>query len=384
MPIGLVITFVLFGLCTAAALWPPKRPQVLARITYFIGVGINEIPQYIALLLFTFCLLAFLSGDVTSLAGWTITMTALLIILLGLFSLAWRARGARSIVAEALHASGISLQSSKNVSSQIWRPAWLVWLWPFPIRPRSVVRIANLRYGPHRKQRLDVYHHRSTPTGSPALLYLHGGGYYTGNKHFEALGLLHHLAEQGWVCVSANYRLRPEADFLDHLTDAKRALSWVHEQAGAYGADASRVVIAGSSAGGHLSALCAVSQNDPALQAGFENSDTSVSAVVCLYGYYNRYYAREPDEKILSSPLEANYSKAPPFFIAHGTLDNWVSVEDARALVQKLRAESSSPTVYVEFPGAQHGFDVFRSARFQSVIDGVNLFLNGITDKRSR
>ncbi len=65
--------------------------------------------------------------------------------------------------------------------------------------------------------------------------------------------MLYRLAGRGWVCISANYRLSPAARFPDHLVDAKKVIAWVREHGARYGADASNLVVAGSSAGGATS-----------------------------------------------------------------------------------------------------------------------------------
>ena len=52
-------------------------------------------------------------------------------------------------------------------------------------------------------------------------------------------------------------------EFPDHLIDAKRVIAWVREHGPEYGADPSKVFVAGSSAGGHLAALAALTPNDP-------------------------------------------------------------------------------------------------------------------------
>lgn len=65
---------------------------------------------------------------------------------------------------------------------------------------------------------------------------------------------------------------------------------------------------------------------------------------------------------------------APPVFVAHGDADALVQVEHARAFVRRLRGASSAPVVYAELPGGQHGFDLFRSVRFEAVIDGIEAF----------
>ena len=65
---------------------------------------------------------------------------------------------------------------------------------------------------------------------------------------------------------------------------------------------------------------------------------------------------------------------APPFFVVHGDQDTYTPAEGARALVEHLRAVSSSPVLYAELPGAQHSFDLFHSVRFETVIDAIEAF----------
>jgi len=121
------------------------------------------------------------------------------------------------------------------------------------------------------------------------LVYFHGGGYDGGRKSIEGRALLFRLASQGWVTISANYRLRPRVTFFDHLTDVKKVIAWVREHGHAYGADPSTLFLSGGSAGGHLSSIAALTQNDPRYQPGFEEADTSVTAVASLYGWYGGY-----------------------------------------------------------------------------------------------
>jgi acetyl esterase/lipase len=78
--------------------------------------------------------------------------------------------------------------------------------------------------------------------------------------------------------VSANYRLRPAARHPDHLVDLKRVIAWVRGHGHEFGADPATLFVSGSSAGGHLAALAALTPNDPAFQPGFEDVDTSVTA----------------------------------------------------------------------------------------------------------
>jgi acetyl esterase/lipase len=136
--------------------------------------------------------------------------------------------------------------------------------------------------------------------------------------------------------------------------------------------------MSGSSTGAHLTALCALTQDDPDLQPGFEDGITRVDGAVCLYGYYGRYYGRGADESPLSTPFALDATDAPPFLLAHGDRDSWTSVEDARALAARLRQQSRRPVVYLELPGGQHGFDLLRSWRFEAVLGAVDTFVEAV------
>ena len=85
-----------------------------------------------------------------------------------------------------------------------------LWALIAPLRlpdPR-VRRDRNVSYGPGGKANLlDVYRRRDTTAG-PVFVYFHPGGFHSGSKNRQAKLLLETLAVQGWVCVSANYRLR--------------------------------------------------------------------------------------------------------------------------------------------------------------------------------
>jgi acetyl esterase/lipase len=111
--------------------------------------------------------------------------------------------------------------------------------------------------------------------------------------------------------------------------------------------------------------------NDPAFQPDFERADTTVSGVICLYGYYGPIEAKG---QLPSSPLAYVGKDAPPFFVAHGDLDRLVLAKDARGFVERLVSVSQNPVVYAELPGAQHAFDLFHSLRFEKVVDAIEAF----------
>jgi len=138
------------------------------------------------------------------------------------------------------------------------------------------------------------------------FVHFHSGGTVIGNKNRESLPLLCHLASQGWVCISANYRLREAAQFTDLLIDVKKVIAWVRQHGTEYGANPETLILAGTSSGGQLAAPAGFTQNDRRFQPGFEREDTSVSGVVYLGGFYGFPGAAWP-------ALEADAANAPPF-----------------------------------------------------------------------
>jgi acetyl esterase/lipase len=357
---------------------PPGRPRMLARVRWLLGTALNA-PFVFCLVLAAATALAISSGDIDSPGAWAVVGAAL-VTMVGLVVVARRGLRTSSAVERAL-SQGLGPDWAAAVDAGIDArrhprlPLARIVLWPFPWLPRpgAVERIRNIRYGDAgRKNLLDLYRHRSHPSRAPTLVYVHGGGFFSGRKSFEARPLIHRLASHGWVCISANYRLRPAASFPDHLIDLKRVIAWVREHGEEYGADPESVFVAGSSAGGHMAAMAALTPNDPAFQPGFEDAETSVSGAITLYGYLGNYYGQGPE----SSPGAYVRTDAPPFFIAQGARDTYSPrfVEIARGFVEKLRSVSSSPVLYAELPGAQHSFDLFHSIPFEATIDGIEDF----------
>jgi acetyl esterase/lipase len=283
------------------------------------------------------------------------------------------------------------------------------WFVPLRLTHPDVVHVKDQRFSDlHPRLRLDVFHRRDLPQGAPTLVQLHGGAWVIGKKEEQGRPLMLHLALLGWVCFAPNYRLSPRATWPDHLVDVKRAIAWVREHGHRWGADPGFLVVTGGSAGGQLAALAALTQNDPRYQPGFEDADTSVHGCVPYYGVYDiegetgTRAEKQRERRVLgplvfkqrrrsaaelyreASPVAQVRADAPPFLVVHGRNDTLVPVEEARLFVERLRAVSTSPVLYLELPGTQHAFDVFPSIRNAHVVRAVGRFVELLRRQSAR
>jgi acetyl esterase/lipase len=278
---------------------------------------------------------------------------------------------------------------------------------PFRMRRPGVERIRDLEYGASLpgdkggRNRLDVVRPTAPGERRPALLQIHGGGWVIGDKREQGAPLMTHLAERGWVSFAINYRLSPRATFPDHIVDVKRAIRWIREHGAEFGADPDFLCVTGGSAGGHLTALAAVTANDPRFQPGFEHVDTRLAAAVPFYGVYDfldrfgirgtqkmePFLARmvlkcTPEENRelweAASPISHVSPEAPPFLLVHGTHDSLVWPEEMRAFERALAEKSRQPVLVLELAGAQHAFDTFHSPRSAHVVRAVTAFLEHV------
>jgi acetyl esterase/lipase len=274
------------------------------------------------------------------------------------------------------------------------------WLKPFGFSSNKIETIKNITYGPNDRNTLDLYkptNHSNKPM--PVMLQIHGGGWMLGFGDRQGLPLRNKLVEAGWIFVAINYRLSPTHKFPDHLIDCKQALHWIKENIAEYGGDPDFIMTTGGSAGGHLCSLLALTANNeqPMLQPGFEQTNTSVQGCIPMYGVYdfvdrNQHRANlsiidfleknimptslDDDKKLwdLASPIAQAHKDRPPFMVIHGELDTLSFVEDAKYFVKALRETSNVPCVYTELPTTQHAFDIFYSPRCVHSINAMHTF----------
>jgi acetyl esterase/lipase len=384
---------ILWSLCAVNLFRPASRPPGLAVLSWMAGFAVGELAPWWIALQGALTLGLAVGGALETAPG----RVGLLLSIASASAIWIHHRGASSAAPRSLAGLDAAGLPGTAGPAQVPRAP----LRPWPSAPKSVERLRGIpfaRYGENALL-LDVYRRRGAGP-SPVLFQIHGGAWIVGSRTNQALPLMHHMAERGWACVSVDYRLSPRATFPEHLIDVKRALRWVRELGPWYGCDPELVVVTGGSAGGHLAALTALTANDPEYQPGFEQVDTRVAGCVAFYGVYD---FTDPDHRSLrdllerrvmkvplrtdpaayrrASPIARVHREAPPFLVIQGDSDSLVPAIGARRFVDALRRGSAAPVAYVEVEGAQHAFDLLRSARALGAVEGVERFLSWVRDE---
>lgn len=224
------------------------------------------------------------------------------------------------------------------------------------------------------------------PASTPVLVYFHGGGWVEGRKENATFMLLPWLA-MGWNVVNVEYRLGKVAPAPAAVEDVRCAMRWIGLHAAEQGFDASTVVVAGDSAGGHLALMAAMLPAGSRFDRACPTSDATrwgggsepalkVAAVVNWYGIADlgpmldgsqqRHYAVEwfgsggdgaLDRKALArelSPLYLVRPGGPPVITVHGRRDPVVPYSQAEALHATLD-RAAVPNRLVTIPAGNHG-----------------------------
>jgi acetyl esterase/lipase len=135
------------------------------------------------------------------------------------------------------------------------------------------------------KNLLDLF----LPTGSgwPVLVFIHGGGWTSGDKSLRAGGadiygnIGRFYASRGIGVAVISYRLQPKVAWPDQLADAAHAVAWVQATVARYGGDPDTIVVSGHSAGAQLAARIAL---DPAPLAALGVPRQAIRGFVSVSG----------------------------------------------------------------------------------------------------
>ena len=206
---------------------------------------------------------------------------------------------------------------------------------------------------------------------APGLLFIPGGGWVTANHELlkERYGIP--MAERGYVCVTATYRIMEQAIWPAAIEDVKSMLRWMRANADNLGIDPERIALGGKSAGGHLSLLAAATNGSSEFDGDGPNAGYSsrISAVIGVApaSDIREYWRREPlgpytanDSSVsaltAANPVERVTSDYPPTLLVHGTKDDRVPHQMTLRMFAALE-EAGVPADLRLFAHQDHMFD---------------------------
>ena len=220
----------------------------------------------------------------------------------------------------------------------------------------------------------------TTPTAPerrrPAVLLIHGGGMVVGSPQFEAFEAGRLARELNAVVVSPAYRLAPEHPFPAAVDDCMATLRWMRSHADELGIDADRIAVAGSSAGGGLSAAVAQRSTDEGIwlraqvlvypmmddRTALRDDHGGRGQFMWTPGSsrwaWTAYLGREPQEseapEYAAPARRTDLSGLPPAWVGVGDLD--ILYDEGVAYAERLEA-CGVPCELVAVPGMYHGAD---------------------------
>lgn len=236
--------------------------------------------------------------------------------------------------------------------------------------------------------------HRPGGPAAGVIVWVHGGAWRSGTR--EGVDLKG-LTALGWAIASVDYRLSPQAKFPAQIHDIKAAIRYLRARANQLGLPASRFVVAGSSAGGHLAAVVGVTNGHAELEGSVGTdltTSSNVQAIVDLYGASNLvtilkqstphglnvrvpaldlFLGGQPDAvpelARLASPVFHVDAQDPPLLLMHGDQDPQMPINQSHELVGAYE-QAGRPVVFKVMHGSAHGGPAFTSEASLRLIDG--------------
>ncbi|MBK1878244.1 alpha/beta hydrolase [Pelagicoccus mobilis] len=229
---------------------------------------------------------------------------------------------------------------------------------------------------------------------SPGLIvWVHGGAWRAGSRESVPI---RPLLEKGWAIASVDYRLSTQAKFPAQIHDIKAAIRYLRANEESYTYNASKIIIAGASAGGHLAALVGVTNDHPKLEGEIGDRLETSSSVQCTVSFFGASNLTtilkqstphglkvrvpsldlflgaqpndDPETAKLASPVFHVDPSDPPCLLIHGAQDPQMPVNQSLELQGKLEEHSIPHHLEIIYDG-KHGGPSFYDAKRITLID---------------
>lgn len=243
--------------------------------------------------------------------------------------------------------------------------------------------VADVEYAVVDGQSLKLDLHLPEAKNTPLIVWVHGGAWRAGSKADMPLG---GLVAQGYAVASVDYRLSTVAPFPAMIHDIKAAIRFLRAEAGEHGYDATKLGVAGSSAGGHLAALVGVTNGVRELEGtvgAHLDQSSDVRFAISLFGasdlmtilaqskpqglkmrvpalqlLLDGQPSEKPELARLASPVSHLDRNDPPLLLIHGDADPQMPPEQSIELAEACKKAGVKVQLEI-IPGAVHGGKVF-------------------------
>ncbi|MEM0969648.1 MAG: alpha/beta hydrolase, partial [Verrucomicrobiota bacterium] len=255
------------------------------------------------------------------------------------------------------------------------------------------VDVTYAQYG-DRTLEMDVYRPKSAWGLLPAVVCIHGGGWAKGSRVNHGT-IAQALAARGFVTATISYRLSGEAPFPAAIHDCKAAVRFLRANAKEYGIDADHIGAIGLSAGGHLTALLAASNEVPELEGAGGNAEFSSTLQAAIpmgaqtdflsertreitaaergkiwRQFLSGSLEERPEAYRLASPLHHLDAQDPPFWFITGETDDPSTQADSFRAKLTERGIESDLTIIKNAPHPFLGKQIW----FDETIDVADTF----------
>ncbi len=246
-----------------------------------------------------------------------------------------------------------------------------------PDVPENIEAIKNIEYKTidGKSLQLDIYKPKNSKEESaPLLVFLHGGGWYKGDRA-DMLPFLVDFAKRGYITATVSYRFGPYPQCIEDISDA---VNWFYKHGEEYGYDPDRIALVGGSAGAHIAMMVGYGwKNKNAVSDSVSNPEISnhhIKAVVNIFGpvdlttdfarqrpeprnFIGKSYEEAPELYKEASPLYYVDKNSPPTMTIQGTSDELVPNSQADQLKEKLDSVGV-PCIDYRFPLWPHAMIV--------------------------
>jgi len=226
-----------------------------------------------------------------------------------------------------------------------------------PEIPSEIEEIKNIEYKNvnGKSLQLDIYRLKERDSAVPLLVFIHGGGWKSGQRS-DYLVYLIPFAQKGYMTATVSYRLLKDGPYPACAEDITDAIDWLYNHGEEYGYDPERIAVIGGSAGAHLAMLAAYGWNKQSSNTdGLLNPDNNlkIKAVVDIYGpvdltteyarnhtlvtsFLAKSYDEFPEIYLEASPVKYLDKNDPPTLILQGTSDDLVPSGQSVLLKERL------------------------------------------------